>query len=262
MQLEIFKIDAFCRDVFTGNPAAVCPLEHWLDETLMQNIAAENNLAETAFYVPKADQYEIRWFTPTVEVDLCGHATLAAAHVLFNHKNIAMQTITFFSHRSGALMVSREGSGLTLNFPADELNAIPVTEQMYSWFSLQPVEAYKGKTDYMLVFESEDDILALNPNLSVIGNLKEARGVIATAKGNKVDFVSRFFAPQSGIVEDPVTGSAHTSLTPYWSKKLNKTELSAIQLSARRGYLKCKNLGERIAIGGNSKTFLQGQIFL
>ena len=262
MELEIYKVDAFCQDIFSGNPAAVCPLEQWLDESLMQNIAAENNLAETAFYVPKGEQFEIRWFTPAVEVDLCGHATLAAAHVLFNHKNISQKTISFLSHRSGELRVSKDKDQLTLNFPADELNEIPVTEQMKSWFSIKPAEAFKGKTDYMLVFKSEDEISNLKPDFSVIENLTEARGVIASAKGKEVDFVSRFFAPQSGIAEDPVTGSAHTTLTPYWSEKLGKKELSALQLSARKGYLKCTNLGTRVEISGKAKTFLHGKIFV
>lgn len=260
MELEIFKVDAFCKDIFSGNPAGVCPLDRWLDESLMQNIAAENNLAETAFYVPKDARFEIRWFTPSVEVDLCGHATLAAAHVLFHHKKVELTTIDFFSPRSGTLKVRKESDLLTLDFPVDDVTSIPVPKDMYDWFSLQPLQAFRGKTDFMLVFESEADIANINANLSVIEQLKEVRGVIVTAKGDEVDFVSRFFAPQSGVPEDPATGSAHTTLTPFWSAKLKKKQLTALQLSNRKGYLKCKDLGSRIEISGTAKTFLVGKI--
>ena len=262
MEIEIFKVDAFCKEIFSGNPAGVCPLEKWLEDTLMQKIAAENNLAETAFYVVQDDHIEIRWFTPSVEVDLCGHATLATAHVLFNHKNVRSDTITFLSPRSGELKVRKDGGLLTLDFPVDDFISVPVTNDMVDWFSVQPLAAFKGKTDYMLVFGTEQDIREIKPNLSVIEKLKEVRGVIVTAKGENVDFVSRFFAPQSGIPEDPVTGSAHTTLTPYWSAKLRKKELSALQLSERQGYLHCKDLDSRIEISGKAKTFLSGKAFL
>ena len=266
MELQLYQVDAFCKELFSGNPAAVCPLTAWPTDALMQQIAAENNLAETAFYVqepanPEGGHYRIRWFTPTVEVDLCGHATLATAHVLYNHKGFTGDTIKFAS-RSGELRVRRSGALLTLDFPADTLTPIAVTDDMSRWFSKRPEEAYKGKTDYMLVFAQEADITNLQPNLAVIEKLTEARGVIATAPGNSIDFVSRFFGPQSGVPEDPVTGSAHTTLTPYWSKRLGKKNLTAQQLSARKGYLQCKDAGNRIEISGLAKTYLEGKLFV
>jgi PhzF family phenazine biosynthesis protein len=275
MEIEIYQIDAFCRELFSGNPAAVCPLTAWPEDKLMQNIAAENNLAETAFYVPEGDHYRIRWFTPTLEVDLCGHATLATAHVLYNHKGFTGDTLRFAS-RSGELKVKKDADRLTLDFPTDTLTQIPVTDEMHKWFNKRPEEAYKGKTDYMLVFASEADIKNLQPNLPVIASHTEARGVIATAPGDTTtkstaaskagpsadtpDFVSRFFGPQSGVPEDPVTGSAHTTLTPYWSKRLNKKTLTAQQLSARKGYLQCIDGGARTEISGLAKTYLIGRL--
>jgi PhzF family phenazine biosynthesis protein len=264
MELELYQVDAFCKELFSGNPAAVCPLASWPADALMQQIAAENNLAETAFYVqeaahPEGDHFRIRWFTPTVEVDLCGHATLATAHVLYNHKGFTGDTIKFASH-SGELRVKKAGDLLTLDFPTDTITPIPVTEDVSRWFRKRPEEAYKGKTDYMLVFADEADIVNLQPNLAVIEKLTEARGVIATAPGDGIDFVSRFFGPQSGVPEDPVTGSAHTTLTPYWSKRLGKKHLTVQQLSARKGYLQCEDAGDRIRISGHAKTYLIGRL--
>lgn len=221
----------------------------------------ENNLAETAFYVKEDDKYEIRWFTPRLEVDLCGHATLAAAYVLFCHEYHKGDSIRFHSFRSGELVVNRNSNGLTLDFPADEFHHIPVSPEIIDCFDKKPIEAYKGKTDYMLVYEEEADIVNIEPLFECITKLK-ARGVIITAKGDHVDFVSRFFAPQSGIIEDPVTGSAHTTLTPYWAKKQNKTNLSAIQLSERKGYLQCKLMGERVEISGQAKLYFKGEIYI
>lgn len=251
-------MDAFCKELFSGNPRAVCPLDAWPQDALLQSIAAENNLAETAYYVPEGDHFRLRWFTPAVEVDLCGHATLATAHVLFEHKGFAGDSIVFNS-RSGELRVKRSGEALVLDFPADVLTTVPVTDEMSLWFGVRPLEVYKGRTDYMVVFAAEKDIIGLRPDMGVIGALP-VRGVIATARGEQVDFVSRFFAPQSGIDEDPVTGSAHTSLTPYWSARLHKKEMKAIQLSPRRGYLDCKDAGARVEIGGRAKTYLFGHI--
>lgn len=259
---EIFQVDAFCQSLFTGNPAGVCPIENWMPDKVMQDIAAENNLAETAFFVKRGNQYEIRWFTPVVEVDLCGHATMAAAHVLFNHKGYKEDTITFMSPRSGELKVTKTADGLTLDFPVDELKPVNITKEMFQCFQALPIEAYRGKTDYMFVFPDESDIINIQVDLTEIAKYTDARGIIVTAKGKSADFVSRFFAPQSGIPEDPVTGSAHTTLTPYWSQKLGKNEMTAIQLSARKGFLKCKNLGERIQISGTAKTFMAGKMFL
>jgi PhzF family phenazine biosynthesis protein len=261
MKYKLYQVDAFTDKLFGGNPAAVCPLAEWLSDDILQKIAMENNLAETAFYVGQEDRYEIRWFTPKVEVDLCGHATLAAAFVLFNCENYLGDSINFYSLRSGALKVSRSSDWLTLDFPVDIFHNIPMSGEIVSCFDKQPLEAYKGKTDYMLVYEKESDIRDIRPQFEAISALK-ARGVIITAKGENVDFVSRFFAPQSGIIEDPVTGSAHTTLTPYWSEKLNKTEMSAIQLSERQGYLQCKFLGNRIGISGQAKLYLAGEIYI
>ena len=261
MNQKIYQVDAFTEKVFGGNPAAVCPLKEWIGDEMLQKIAMENNLAETAFFVKQGEQYHIRWFTPTVEVDLCGHATLASAFVLFNYENHKGNEIQFFSPRSGGLAVSKQGDFLTLNFPTDIYEKINLFDQLTKGFAFKPIEALKGKTDYVLVFENEEQIKNINPNIDEVAKLK-ARGVIVTAKGNSVDFVSRFFAPQSGINEDPVTGSAHTTLTPYWAQKLGKNELTAIQLSERKGYLNCKYLDDRVEISGKAKLYLIGEIFV
>ncbi|SKB68470.1 phenazine biosynthesis protein PhzF family [Parapedobacter luteus] len=259
MTLKIYQIDAFTDRVFSGNPAAVCPLDAWLDDTLMQQIAMENNLAETAFYVRRGGDYEIRWFTPTVEVDLCGHATLASAFVLFNYEGYGGDTIRFHSSRSGTLPVKREGEYLTLNFPTDVLEPAALTAELTAGFDIVPLAAYRGKTDYMLVFENEAQVRSVKPDLGRIAQLA-ARGVIITAAGNEVDFVSRFFGPQSGVDEDPVTGSAHTTLIPYWADKLRKDTLVAKQLSARGGWLQCRYLGDRVEISGQARRYLVGEI--
>jgi PhzF family phenazine biosynthesis protein len=259
MKLQIYQVDAFTEKVFGGNPAAVCPLDEWLSDAEMQNIAAENNLAETAFFVKQKHGFEIRWFTPSVEVDLCGHATLATAHVLFSHLNYEENQITFFSSRSGELKVSKNEDLLTLDFPSDVFEKIDMPLFVSACFQIEPVEAYKGKTDLMFVFNSETDIKNIIPDFKLIGTLG-GRGVIVTAKGDQVDFVSRFFAPQSGIDEDPVTGSAHTTLTPFWYKQLGKDNLIATQLSPRKGHLLCRFMGERVQISGKAVTYLKGEI--
>ena len=259
IKLKIYQIDAFTDKVFGGNPAAVCPLDKWPEDGLMQKIAMENNLAETAFYVKAENEYQIRWFTPTVEVDLCGHATLAAAFVLFNYENHTDPQINFFSHRSGKLLVSKKDDLLTLNFPSDTIEPINSYKELTDGFNIMPVEILKGKTDYLLVFGNETQITEIIPSFEKIG-LLDARGVIVTARGDSVDFVSRFFAPQSGVNEDPVTGSAHTTLTPYWAKRIGKIELSAIQLSKRKGHLMCKYLNDRVEISGQARLYLKGEI--
>lgn len=258
MNLPIYQVDAFTSKLFSGNPAAVCPLKKWLPGSLMQNIAAENNLAETAFIIRKGKEFDIRWFTPALEVDLCGHATLAAAHVLFNHRDYKKDKIVFNS-KSGKLFVSRAGDMLSLNFPADNIKKSALPKGMATALNTAPIECYKGKTDWMLVFPSQKEIEKLHPDFHLLAKVG-ARGVIVTAKGKTVDFVSRFFAPQSGIDEDPVTGSAHTSLTPYWSQRLNKNELTAQQLSARKGELHCRIEGNRVHISGKAVTYLVGEI--
>jgi PhzF family phenazine biosynthesis protein len=262
MKQTIYQVDAFTDRLFEGNPAAVCPLAgDWPDASLMQNIAKENNLSETAFYVRRGDGYHIRWFTPTVEVDLCGHATLAAAHVLFNYEGHASDTVSFDS-KSGPLGVTRGGDGrLTMDFPTDEIVKVGLTDPLVSCFDAPPVEAYRGKTDFLLIFKSEDEIRGMKFDLGRIAML-DARGVIVSARGRDCDFVSRFFAPRSGVDEDPVTGSAHTTLTPYWSGVLNKDELSAIQLSARRGYIQCRNRGARTEVSGRAVLYMRGELYV
>lgn len=261
MKQKIYQVDAFTDKVFSGNPAAVCPLEEWLDAEIMQKIAAENNLAETVFFVKRDDVFEIRWFTPTVEVDLCGHATLAAAFVLFFHEDHASDIINFHSHRSGPLSVRKDGEFLTLNFPSDSTKTIPLNETIANCFDRQPKIVLQGRTDYLMIYEEQDDISLLQPRFDEIAKLP-VRGVIVSAKGKDVDFVSRFFGPQSGINEDPVTGSAHTTLTPYWANRLNKKGLTAIQLSDRKGYLHCKDLNDRVEISGQAKLYLIGEIYI
>ncbi|MBB4034613.1 PhzF family phenazine biosynthesis protein [Dysgonomonas hofstadii] len=262
MRQKIYQVDAFAQQLFTGNPAAVCPLDSWLPDELMQKIAMENNLAETAFYVKEKDgSFQIRWFTPAAEVDLCGHATLATAYVLFNYEGVSEDIVHLYSPRSGKLTVAKGGDYLTLNFPSDVFSEVELTEELTAGLNIKPDAAYRGKTDYMLVYKNEDEILNIVPDFNLISKI-EARGIIVTAKGDNADFVSRFFAPQVNVNEDPVTGSAHTTLTPFWSERLNKEELSAIQLSSRKGYLSCKYLGERVEISGQCKLYLTGEIYI
>lgn len=260
MQLPLYQLDAFTDHVFGGNPAAVVPLSSWLPDDTMQSIAAENNLAETAFYVPTEEGFHIRWFTPMVEVDLCGHATLATAYVIFDLDNYPHDTIRFDS-RSGELKVTKEGEWLVLDFPVDMLHKQLLTPPalLEALGEITPVDIVKGKTDFLVVLENEQQVRNLQLDVIVLSTVP-ARGVIVTAKGDEVDFVSRFFAPQSGIAEDPVTGSAHTSLTPYWAEKLQKNEFVALQVSPRGGYLKTKLRGERVDIAGQVRLYLRGTI--
>ena len=260
MRQKIYQIDAFTSQTFGGNPAAVCILDSWLSPELMQKIAQENNLAETAFAVKKDDHYELRWFTPEVEVDLCGHATLATAFVLFHFYDLEENTIQFYSYRSGNLIVNKADNGwLTLDFPTDNLIAIRNVAELDNAIGLTPIKTLKGKTDYMMVYNSQQEIEAIEPNHHLLGQL-DVRGVIVTAPGDEVDFVSRFFAPACGIPEDPVTGSAHTSLSPYWSKELDKTKMNSKIYDKRGGDLVCEYLGERVKISGKAALYLTGEI--
>ena len=259
MKIRMFQVDAFTSQLFSGNPAAVCPLERWPSEELMQNIALENNLAETAFYVRQDEGFGIRWFTPAVEVDLCGHATLAAAFVIFELEKYDGNAIRFVSPRSGELTVTKNGDLLTLDFPSDAYTKAEFTRELLEGFDLKPRETYRGKTDYMLVFDTEDEIRSLQPDFTELAKVP-ARGVIVTAAGEQCDFVSRFFAPQSGINEDPVTGSAHTTLIPYWYARTGKQTLHARQLSSRGGTLTCTYKNERVLISGNARLYLRGEI--
>ena len=262
MKQKIYQVDAFAEKVFEGNPAAVCILNTWPEDTWMQKIAMENNLSETAFLVARDDLYEIRWFTPETEVALCGHATLASAYVLFNLGHVAGTKIEFHSHKSGPLRVEKEDDGLlVLDFPADDMEAVEPYTALNQAIGKSPVESWKGKTDYMLVYGAQEDIEQIQPDFSRL-NQVEARGVIVTAPGRDVDFVSRFFAPQAGVNEDPVTGSAHTSMTPYWSGKLGKDQMTARQLSKRGGFLICTNRPPRVKIAGKAVLYLTGEIEL
>lgn len=258
VKLPIYQVDAFTSYLFAGNPAAVVFSETELSLETMQSIAAENNVSETAFVVTAGEKHQIRWFTPTVEVNLCGHATLAAAHVIFNHLRPSGSKVSF-SSKSGPLSVRQDGKILYLDFPVDSMEAVEPPEPLISGLGIQPTETYKGRDDYLAIFDNEDTLLSLRPDMAVLSKVP-SRGVIVTAPGREVDFVSRFFAPQSGVPEDPVTGSAHTTLTPYWSRKLGKQQLRARQLSRRGGELVCKDLGSRIEIGGRAVTYLVGEI--
>jgi PhzF family phenazine biosynthesis protein len=260
MNLKIYQLDAFTDKVFGGNPAAVVPLTEWLSDELMQKIALENNLAETAFYVLEGDKYHIRWFTPTVEVDLCGHATLATAYQIFHYENYP-QSIIEFNSRSGILKVEKQGDLLELDFPMDKLTPSETPQALIDSLGMTPRETYKGLTDYMLIFDSEAQIKAFEPDFRKMTEV-DCRGIIVTARGIEVDFVSRFFGPNSGGDEDPVTGSAHTSMTPYWAKVLNKTTLSAKQISSRGGELQCTLVGDRVKIAGKVAPYLIGEIII
>lgn len=261
MKLSLYQLDAFTDTLFAGNPAAVVPLDAWISDELMQHIAAENNLAETAFYVPTEAGYHIRWFTPTVEVDLCGHATLATAYVLFFIKNHPHAEISFDS-KSGLLKVTRQDDWLTLDFPADTYQvAVAPPALQESMRAVDSFDVYKGKSDYMVVLDNETQVRELIPDFFTLSTIP-TRGIIVTAPGDEVDFVSRFLAPQSGINEDPVTGSAHTTLIPYWAERLKKKVLTARQVSARGGYLRCELVGNRTLIGGQVRLYMTGEISL
>jgi len=259
MKRKLYQVDAFASEIFKGNPAAVCICDQWPDPKLMQQVANENNLSETAFAVLAGECYEIRWFTPEMEVELCGHATLATAHVLFHHEGFQGDRICFDTVHSGRLSVGRKGDLLTLDFPADSLEEMVVPELIVTALQKPPLKAFRGKTDFLFVYASQAEIENMDPDFGLLAQVG-GRGVIVTALGNEVDFVSRFFAPQTGIDEDPVTGSAHTALTPYWSKVLGKKELTARQLSARGGELICEDKGDRVDISGHAVTYLIGEV--
>jgi PhzF family phenazine biosynthesis protein len=276
MKLPLYQIDAFTSSLsdlaarsdptrppdaapsrmFTGNPAAVCPLDRWLDDALMQSIAAENNLSETAFIVRTGPDYAIRWFTPTVEVDLCGHATLASAFVVFESLEPARAAVTFAS-KSGPLIVTRDGKRLRMDFPSRSPSRCAPPETLRQGLRETPVEVWKS-THYLAVYNSEAEVRALEPDMERLKRLDV--GVIVTAPTTRADFVSRFFAPGAGVPEDPVTGSAHCTLVPYWSQRLGKTQLHALQVSRRGGELFCEHRGERVTIAGRAVKYLEGTI--
>jgi predicted PhzF superfamily epimerase YddE/YHI9 len=257
MKIPIYQVDAFSSAVFGGNPAAVCPLERWLPEATMQAIAAENNLSETAFTVPRGTDFDIRWFTPVTEVDLCGHATLASGHVHLRERGGGRDAVTFHS-RSGALAVRRSGTKLAMDFPARPPQRCVAPPGLCEALGRTPEEVWRAR-DLMAVFGSEEEIRSLAPDLASILGLG-VHAVIVTAPGREVDFVSRFFAPAVGVAEDPVTGSAHCTLVPWWAARLGKERLLARQVSRRGGELACELAGDRVVMAGDAVTFLEGVI--
>lgn len=257
MKLSMWQVDAFTSRVLAGNPAAVVPLEAWLDDALMLAIAAENNLSETAFLVHESAGWRIRWFTPAIEVELCGHATLASAHVLMNHLEPGRDGVTFAS-RSGPLVVTRQGERLALDLPAYPCRRIDTPRLLVEALGAEPTEAWLG-VKMMAVFEREAQVLALAPDMEKVKRI-EAFGVIATAPGERSDCASRYFVPQAGVPEDPVTGAAHCQLVPYWAKRLGKPKLYARQVSRRGGELWCEDRGERVTLAGHAVDYLQGTI--
>jgi PhzF family phenazine biosynthesis protein len=260
MELELYQVDAFAEGVFSGNPAAVMPLYEWLSDELMQRIAMENNLSETAFFVRKGEYFELRWFTPELEIDLCGHATLASAHVLYEYLDYT-DPVVVFETRSGRLFVDREGDLYSMDFPAWPCSGIQVTERVAKALGARPAELYMGRRDMMAVFESEDQIRALAPDFRLVAQL-DGMCLICTAPGLDHDFVSRVFVPEVNIPEDPVTGSAHCTLVPYWAKRLGKSKLLSYQASARGGLLQCEDLGDRVKIAGKAVTYMKGTVIL
>lgn len=257
MKIRQFQVDAFASRPFEGNPAAVCPLETWLDDALMQRIAEENNLSETAFLVRTARGYRLRWFTPVAEVDLCGHATLAGAHVVFTILGHSGDRVTFET-RSGDLIVERDGDRLSMDFPARPPAPAFAPDALLQGLRLAPLEVLAAD-DYVVVCESESAVRSVAPDFAKLSEL-DLRGVTVTARGDEADFVSRFFAPRLGIPEDPVTGSAHCELVPYWAAKTGRTSFRARQLSRRGGEVLCELRGDRVILGGRAVTFLEGTI--
>jgi PhzF family phenazine biosynthesis protein len=260
MEIELYQIDAFTDKLFAGNPAAVCPLDEWLEDDVLQKIAIENNLAETAFFIKlETGNYHLRWFTPEIEMDLCGHATLASAYVLFEELAYPHDKIIFES-KSGPLVVNKIDDYLQLDFPSRPPKKAELPSSINQALNIQPLEVWKAR-DYLLVYESEEEIKKLKPNIGLLDQVNiDPGGIIVTAKGEEVDFVSRFFTPQASVFEDPVTGSAHCTLVPFWASRLNKTEFHARQISSRSGELYCDLKGERVYIRGKAIKYLKGII--
>lgn len=260
--IKIYQADAFTDQLFGGNPAAVCPLAEWLPDETMQQIALENNLADTAFFVPDGEGFMLRWFTPELEIDLCGHATLASAHLLYTELSYAKEAINFKTKVAGTLTVSKKDDLYTLDFPSRPPQPCEIPDILLEALggSSTPFSIQKSR-DYFLVYEKEEDIINLKPDFALLGKI-DVIGIIVTAPGKEVDFVSRFFAPSCSVPEDPVTGSAHCTLIPYWAKRLGKNSMHAYQLSARKGEIWCENKGDRVLISGKAITFLRGEIFV
>lgn len=258
MKIPLFQVDAFTRKLFGGNPAAVCPMRVWPEAHVMQSIAAENNLSETAFIVGGQGKYRIRWFTPTAEVDLCGHATLAAGYVVLNHIDKSLKSVKFLSDKSGLLGVSRAGDMLAMDFPSLPPRPVAPPEGLVKALGKSPIAVLEER-DYMVVYENESQVRALKPNLARLKTF-DKQGVIVTAKGDQVDFVSRYFVPKLGIPEDAVTGSTHCSLVPFWSKMMKKDRLIARQVSARGGEIVCVQKAKRVYLAGHAVLYLRGAI--
>jgi PhzF family phenazine biosynthesis protein len=259
MRIALFQIDAFADGPFTGNPAAVCPLDAWLPAETMQAIAAENNLSETAFFVPEGDDYRLRWFTPSVEVDLCGHATLASAFVVFRYLASKRDSITFQTEKAGRLTVGRDGDDLVLDFPAWPALPCPISQAVAAALGRNPAALFASR-DYLAVYDEADEIASLSPNFAALAMLDRFAVIVTAPASSGVDFVSRFFAPARGVPEDPVTGSAHYTLIPYWAERLGKSRLEARQSSRRGGRLSCSHCGDRVTIAGRAVLYLEGTI--
>jgi predicted PhzF superfamily epimerase YddE/YHI9 len=258
MHIPYYQVDAFTSRTFAGNPAGVCVLENWLPDNILQCIAAENNLAETAFFTREDDHYHLRWFTPVLEVDLCGHATLATAFVLYSELGCPPDQALRFHTRSGWLAAMRLGNIIELDFPARPPVPCPAPEELLRGLGSKPREVLKAR-DFVAVYDSQAQVAALTPNMTLLAQL-DCLGVVATARGEDADFVSRFFAPRAGVPEDPVTGSSHSSLIPFWAGRLGKTDLLARQISKRGGELHCRHAGERVAIGGRAVVYCRGEL--
>jgi len=258
MKIPFYQVDAFTDSVFGGNPAAVCLLDQWPEDNVMQDIAAENNLSETAFLVGSGADYDLRWFTPALEIDLCGHATLASAYVIFNFLEPNLAAVRFQT-ASGELRVGRKGDLLVMDFPSRKAEQAGAMAGLADALGAEPEELY-GARDILAVFATEAQVRAMAPNFAALEKIKDAFAVIVTAPGDTVDFVSRFFAPRAGIPEDPVTGSAHCTLVPYWSARLGKKKLHALQVSARGGELFCEDRGDRVSMAGRAVLFAQGEL--
>ena len=252
-----FEVHSFTQKIFHGNPAGVCPLDRWIDEKSMQRIAAENNLSETAFFVAQDDHYELRWFTPKVEVDLCGHATLATAYVLFEHLGYDGDAIIFES-KSGELTVWKDNDFMIMDFPSRPAEPTDIPDHLSAGLG-RKVERVSKARDYLVVLESEKEVRDLRPDFPELEKV-DCEGVIVTAPGDQVDFVSRFFAPRMGISEDPVTGAAHSTLTPYWAERLGKNRLTARQVSERGGDLWCRQTDDRVQIAGHAVLYFKGML--
>jgi PhzF family phenazine biosynthesis protein len=256
MKIPLYQVDAFASRVFTGNPAAICPLVEWLPDEQLQAIALENNVSETAFYIPQNGRYHLRWFTPTIEMDLCGHATLASAAIILEATG---GNRVVFDSRSGELTVTRQDDLYTLDFPSRPAKTCTVDENLISGLGVAPKEVLAAR-DYLCIYDSEGDVRALNPNMTLLGKIDRLSAIVTAPGSNGIDFVSRFFAPARGVPEDPVTGSSHCTLIPYWSKRLGKTKLHAHQVSPRGGELWLEDCGDRVRISGRVVRYLEGTI--